>query len=196
MRSIYTPTRESFIPKGAIKVADKLSDAVAYIYDTPNGQPATRVFYGKQAKPVTAYRYRTHAERETAVLKAFESRRASLKLKAETKGKRTAENGLTVGDILNTCWGYDQTNREFFEVTEVRGKHVIVREIAQASESTGHDTGRCAPQSGEFIGKPMRKLVQWGTSVTIDDVRTARKWNTSTVAGVPVWPALSWSSYA
>ena len=143
-----------------------------------------------------AYRYRTPAEREAAVVKGFESRRASLKLKAETKGKRTAENLLTVGDILNTCWGYDQTNREFFEVIEVSGKHVIIREIAQAREDTGHMTGRCAPQSGEFIGKPMRKLVQWGTSVTIDDVCTARKWNTSTVAGVPVGPALSWSNYA
>lgn len=45
-------TREFYIPKGAVKVADKQSDAVAYLYSTPAGQPAVRVFYGKQSKPV------------------------------------------------------------------------------------------------------------------------------------------------
>jgi hypothetical protein len=45
------------------------------------------------------------------------------------------------------------------------------------------------PQSGSFIGNPMRKLVQYGDTVTIDDVRTALKWNTANVAGVPVGPS-------
>jgi hypothetical protein len=73
-------------------------------------------------------------------------------------------NKLVVGDILNTCWGYDQTNREFFEVIEVSGQYVTVREIAQASETTRMDQGRCVPQSGSFIGKPLR--ISWCSMAT------------------------------
>jgi hypothetical protein len=62
--------------------------------------------------------------------------------------------------------------------------------------TTGHDAGKCVPQSGQFIGEPMRKLVQWGDSVAVDYGQSARKWNTAKVAGVPVGPAMYWSSYA
>lgn len=196
MRSKFSPARESFIPLGSVKIADKHSDAVAYVYTNARGRPCASVFFGKQAKPVLACYYRDEAAREAGVRRCFEGRRASLALKAETKAKRLQLNKLEVGDILNTCWGYDQTNREFFEVVAVCGRHVVIREIAQARETTGWEQGRCAPQSGEFIGPPMRKLVQWGDNVTIDNVRTAHKWNTATVAGVKVGPALGWTSYA
>ena len=190
----FTFDRTFYIPQHSSKVSDKQSDAVAYIYTTARGRFGAAVFFGKQAKPVANYTYRTAEERAKRVAEMFAGRKASVTATKERRVKRTAENKLEVGDILNTCWGYDQTNREFFEVIEVAGKFVVIREIAQASKDTGHDQGICVPQAGTYIGQPLRKLVQWGTSVTIDEVRTASKWNTKTVAGVPVGPALSWSS--
>jgi hypothetical protein len=69
---------------------------------------------------------------------------------------------------------------------------LALREVAQVREDTGWATGRCVPQSGKYIGEPIRRLAgRYG--VKIDDVRSARRWNTSNVAGVPVGPALSWS---
>ncbi len=180
-----------YIPAGAVKVADKASDALAYLYtDKHRQRPCALVYYGKQAKALAHHSYRTEAEREKSVTRYFEGRRATLARKQEHKANRLAPNKLQVGDILNTCWGYDQTNREFFEVTEVCGQFVIIREIAQAREDTCYQQWRCAPQSGKFIGEPMRKLVQYGDHITIDDVRTAHLWNTQRVAGVVVGPAL------
>jgi hypothetical protein len=71
--SFYTP-RESLIPKGAQKISDKLSDAVAYLYPAGNGKPAMMVFYGKQAKPVARFFYVDEASREAAVKRYFDAR--------------------------------------------------------------------------------------------------------------------------
>jgi hypothetical protein len=59
------------------------------------------------------------------------------------KVEQRAENAPTdddiakvqVGTIFCWSWGYDQTNVDFFEVTEKRGRKVIVRAIAQESVS-------------------------------------------------------------
>jgi len=180
-----------YVPQGATKIADKHSDAIAYLYTDPRrSRPCAIIYYGKQSKSVGHHSYRDDAEREKSVTRYFEGRRAHDKAQAEYKAKRLAPNRLQVGDILNTCWGYDQTNREFFEVTEVSGQYVIIREIAQAHADTGPSSWKCAPQSSQFIGAPMRKLVQHGDHVTIDDVRTASLWNVQRVAGVPIGPAL------
>jgi len=185
-----------YIPPGATKVSDKASDAIAYLYTTKKGRPAAVVYYGKQSRSVAHFSYKDDAERAKRVGEQFASRQAFAIAKAEYKAQRSAPNTLTVGDILNTCWGYDQTNREFYEVTEVSGQMVTIREIAQARAETGWATGTCVPQSGEFIGAPMRKRVKYGNSVAIDDHITAFKWNTSEVAGVKIGPALHWSAHA
>ena len=50
-------SREDYIkyqlPRGLVKVRDKLSDAVAYLYERDN-IPCSAVFYGEQAKPILA----------------------------------------------------------------------------------------------------------------------------------------------
>lgn len=189
----YTATR--YIPAGAVKVADKASDAVAYIYTSARGTPCAIIYFGKQSKAVGHHSYRSDAERAKSVTRYFDSRRAHDARIAESRAKDSAAGpGLAVGDIVNTCWGYDQTNREFFEVVGVSGKMVTLREIACAATETGGPQERVAPQSGAFKGEPIRRLARDGR-VKIDDVRYASKWNTAIVAGVPVGPALSITGY-
>src|SRR5271157_6029620 len=87
MRGLFYTTRESLIPKGAVKVGDKHSDAVAYLYPSDNtrslGKPAMMVFYGQQSKPVARFYYLTDAEREAAVKKWFSTRQAHAARKIE-----------------------------------------------------------------------------------------------------------------
>lgn len=189
-------THTRYIPTGSMKVADKHSDAVAYLYTTKSGKPAAVIYYGKQSKAVAHYSFRSEAERAAKVKAYFEGRQAHQRMQADIAEKRrTAGPGLVVGDIVNTCWGYDQTNREFYEVIEVKGKMVTIREIASERTETGWATGKCVPQSGSYKGEPMRRMARDG-QVKIEGGIYASKWNTATVAGVPVGPALGWSSYA
>ena len=202
-------TREFYIPKGSTPVADPQSDAVAYIYKiaatrlsggavverATNNRYGVALFVGKQSKPLWHYTFKTEARLEQAVCAAFKDRRMSIARKTkEAQERKEWKHDYKVGDIFNTCWGYDHTNIEYFEVVEVRGKHLILREIAQHREDDGWQRGRCVPQSGQYIGEPIRRLAtKYG--VRIDEVRTARKWNTHEVAGVKMGPARNWTAY-
>jgi hypothetical protein len=189
--------REFYIPFGAIKVSDKHSDAVAYVFTNSKSKPAAMLFVGKQSKPLWHFYYQTEARREAAIIDAFANRRAILARKAEYKADEAAKTaGLITGDILVCSWGYDQTNIDFYEVTATHGKNsVTICQIAGHFKETGNMTGECVPQSGAFIGTPMRKIARDGR-VKITSFSSARKWNTATVAGVPVGPKERWTAYA
>ena len=141
-----------FIPPGALKVSDKLSDAVAYLYSSTSGAPCARVFYGKQSKPVVAYRYRSEAEREASVIAAFKGRQARTARMAEYAAERKdAVNPYKVGDVFRSSWGYDQTNINYYQAIKVTAKSITVREIAQERIATGAMRGRCVPVVGQFL---------------------------------------------
>lgn len=188
MRGFKMP-REFYIPKGATKVTDKLSDAVAYIYTTKNEKPGAVVFSGKADKPAWKFYFRDETSRERRVREFFESTRAhKARMEARRAERKSFVHNVQVGDIFTTCWGYDQTNREAFEVIGVRGKYATLREIAMASEDNGPQD-RIVPQSGAFLsprfdgdhqGVPIRRLIQQGyggaAHIKIDDVRRASPW--------------------
>jgi hypothetical protein len=199
--------REFYIRKGSVKVADKLSDAVAYLYTSIRGKPSATVFFGKQSKPVADYCFRSDDERTKHVTELFHRRRAHAeKVKANREEDKAFEHSVQVGDIFRTCWGYDQTNVEFFEVVEVRGKFAILRELTQVSESNGYGEDRCVPQSGAYLqprhdrdnrGLPIRRLIQRGYQdqprIKIDECRTASPWG-NRIAGAVVGGAVSKTS--
>jgi hypothetical protein len=187
----FTFTRDFYVPAGSVKVADKASDAVAYVYTTALGKAGAAIFFGKQAKPVSHFTYRDAARRDEAVKSAFASRAKSMAFKAERQEeKKNFVHDYKVGDIFYTSWGYDQTNVDFFEVTKVSGKMLTVREIASQREETGYLTGNCRPVPHRFLtgrhAKTFRVLARKG-GVTIDGHSA---WRTD--------PAKDhrWSSYA
>jgi hypothetical protein len=178
----FQMTREYFVPKGAAKVADKLSDAVAYIYTDKQGRPCSRVFYGKQTKPVHSFYHRNEAEREKSITRDFEARRAYAKRLAARREERKGEHTLVVGTVLRSSWGYDQTNIDFYEVTRLIGKHSVeIRKIGAESRETGWAgsmTGDCLPMEGKFIGDPMVKRANPDNSVKVRDWGVwARPWD-------------------
>jgi hypothetical protein len=200
MKRSVTMPREFYIPKGAIKISDKKSDAVAYISSSVlSGQPCAKIFYGKQGKPIANYRYKNEADRAKSITAYFAARQEAAARKAAYAAERNAfakANPYKVGDIFRTCWGYDQTNVEWFEAIEVKGCFVTVREINAESINTGDMTGRCVPLPGEFKAKsePKKcKATKYG--LKIDSCRTASYQEPKNVAGVPVYTAAEWSSY-
>jgi hypothetical protein len=146
--------REFYIRKGSVKVADKLSDAVAYLYTSIRGKPSATVFFGKQSKPVADYCFRSDDERTKHVTELFHRRRAHAeKVKANREEDKAFEHSVQVGDIFRTCWGYDQTNVEFFEVVEVRGKFAILRVMVTARiVAFRNPEHTCSPAMIEIIG--------------------------------------------
>lgn len=111
--------------------------------------------------------------------------KAARKAKAATKAAQAAEN-VKVGDIFVSCWGYEQTNREFYEVVKKNGQFVTVREICQNYEPTGFMSGNITPRSGEYVTgyshiqdneKGKRCKVNECGYIKINDVVDAFKWS-------------------
>lgn len=79
------------------------------------------------------YGYSTEAEAR----KAIEGKAAQDKASKPSKPAQKAEKapivnkyGVQVGDIFRACWGYEQTNNDFFQVVELVGtSSVRVREV-------------------------------------------------------------------
>jgi hypothetical protein len=184
-----------YIPAGAVKVADKTSDALAFLYTNASGKPCARVFYGNQSKPVLACYYATTAQRDRAVTVMFENRRERCARKAAFKReKQEWVPTYQVGDILRTCWGYEQTNVEFFEIVGIKNKFCTIREIAAERFDTSMMQGKASPLPGKYVGEPLNRLMQQH-GIKVDDVRTAYPVKAEIVAGVKVYESASFSSY-
>lgn len=187
--------RALYAQRGAVVVSDKQSDAVAYLYRTREGQPAAAVFFGRQTKPARRYRYRSEAKREADVTEAFQARRAWLQARQGRAGERNAyRNHYQVGTILRTCWGYEQTNVDFYEVTKVTGQMVDVRKLNCESVETAWCQGQAVPLPGDYSGPPLRRRAQ-AHGVRIDTSRFATVAETQNVGGVSVVKPAHWTAY-
>lgn len=178
---------------------------VAYLWSTGQGKPGATIFSGKRAKPNSNFYYRDYARLDAALALAVESAARAVAFRQERAAKRkNFVHDCKVGDIYRTSWGYDQTNIEYFEVVEVKGKFATLRELAQKRVETGWLQGSCVPLPGEYLkpryegddaGLPIKRLIQEGY-IKIDNVRHAWPEKGKMVAGVRVIEPSHWSAYA
>lgn len=178
MRTL-TLDRNFYIPAGALCVRDKLSDAVAYLYTNAAGAPCAMGFHGKAQKPDFRFRYRSPAERETAVRNYFEGRQKRAAFAAKQKAERTQPGKLEVGHVLYASWGYEQTNIDWFQVTAIISATMIeLRPIGSVETRTdGWASGQCVPDVDNFTGPAVRRHVRYGVGVKVDKVRYASLWD-------------------
>lgn len=165
--------RASMMPKDARCILEHENGSALYVYERtfPTGQTKLYAiaFWGTSGKPQLHYSYPNEQQRQQAIDNWKHSVEQSVKLRSEAAKARTSEPcTLKAGDIVNTSWGYDQTNVDFYIVTRVSGKRVYLRQIASDYEATGHMSGRCWPRMPiEMIGPEFWAMGR-GTHTTID----------------------------
>jgi len=192
-----TEIRRLYVPKGAIKISDKQSDAVAYVH-TVNDKLYAVAYSGKRFKPDWHFRFTTEARRDERILQHFQAARERAADKADRKAAAKAVGrGLDVGDVLRCSWGYEQTNIDYYEVTALVGARMVeIRKIAAKTTETGWCCGTCVPMVGEYIDEPMRKVAKDG-AVRIASYASAYKMQpTVSVGNVRTYGSDSWTAYA
>ena len=119
-------------------------------------------FAGKANKPLWHYAFGTQSNRIEEIRKTIEARKQVIdRKKKEQEEKRNFVHGLKVGDILYSSWGYDQTNVDFYQIKEVRGKNVIIQEIGKTVvEGEGSPSERVTADPAHVTGAPMLKRPQ------------------------------------
>lgn len=161
----------------------KVTEALRQI-NPKTGQPYAVVEFGKVLttgknkglqKSIERFYYHTDEKASEAIVKyktriaLIHSNIASDKAqKAEIKAN--FQNPFVIGDILSSSWGYEQTNVDFYQVKEVKGKFVTVQKIAgEMVEYNRGDSGRIKPLKDQFTTEaPFKKLVSFsGKDTTI-----------------------------
>lgn len=159
--------REYYLPqkaRGTEPIKPDGTDLVIYTYEGegPRGPRYYAIgFAGKAQKPLFHEQYQSESSRKRAVEEYIESRRRLLVMKEKAREeKRGWQHNVQVGDIFYTSWGYDQTNIDFYEVVDVRGSIIVVREIDSVVVSSGAGSESVMAEPGDFIGPPTRVKVQ------------------------------------
>jgi hypothetical protein len=160
--------RNAYIPKGARPILEHDNGSALYVYEMAS-RFCVIAFWGTAAKSHIHETYRTEAQRDARILDWKAGVEASVSFRAKMAAERKAAvNALKVGDIVNTSWGYDQTNVEFYVVTRATKSSVWVRRVKADGEATGYMCGRTWPAMPlEMVGEETMHRAS-GTSTSID----------------------------
>jgi hypothetical protein len=147
----YIPDNSTIIDYPELKVT-------VVNYESVN-HPAVLCYRGKQSKPVYNYRFETTEKRQNFIDRFLAEEKKVTDYKANQLQERKAAlanviDTVKVGDVYATCWGYDQTNVEFYQVIKIIGKRTVeVREIAQmhVEGSEGYDCCYVKPVLNDFL---------------------------------------------
>lgn len=173
---------QRYQPKGSITIRPKGINAVAFAY-TMGGKPAAIAYSGNRRKSDWHHGFRDELQRAAYIQQWVDG----LRKREEEKQRRQAErksyqHGFQVGDILEYTWGYEQTNVEFFQVVALKGKQIVIREIAARSEGNPGGAAmsdRCVPVPDDFTGPEKVKTPRGSDGrdyVSMED-GSASKWD-------------------
>ena len=141
-------------------------NAIVYTYEL-RGTPFAVAFKGKSIKPKWHYRFKETEHREKTINKFFEGILSDLQVKRNhnsnrRKYKEEYASKIQLGTIVTAGWGYEQTNRDFYQVTKILGRFKVeLTEIAHSKVpgTEEHDSCMVVPVKDKFIGQPFTKLI-------------------------------------
>lgn len=157
--------------------------------ETKDGEPIAYVWTPKAINPYAHYRFSSVERRAQYIAEQAKNMKAHKERVAEARKERSDyKHNVKVGDVFVCSWGYDQTNIDFYQVAEVKGRQVVIRQITSrlVNGEEGFMQGRSIPNKNNFKGEPMSKLVQSGyenrPSLKIESYAWASLWD-----GKPEW---------
>lgn len=186
---------ERLIPDNATEVATVTNiarfKAVVYVWtDVRKGVEVflAKAFTGRKKKPYFFYRYSTVEARQESINQfiGYQQKEAN-----EAQQRKDVvdnfERDVVVGDILHSSWGYEQTNCDWYQVTELVGKKSVkLREIGANLTYDHSMSGKSSPVPNQYIGaEQTKKYGYYGAKLS--SFETARKWDGK---------SKYWSSYA
>lgn len=176
-----------FVPENATIINDGY--CIAYEYEDRRGRLAAVGYRGTSSKPDFHYIYPTPERRRKAIDEwrnrvadhiAFVNKRKA--------ARKTFVNPFNVGDILDSLWGYEQTNVDFYQVIAKTAKTITIQKIRQNREDTGWLQGICTPRPNDFAKDsiPLTRHVS-SNYINLESYSGASLWD-----GKPV----HWTAYA
>lgn len=87
-------------------------------------------------------------------------------------------NTAPTGTILFTSWGYDQTNIDFYEIIERRGKSTIVlRKLNATPTPQGPYQEDLMPIKGDYTGEKLTRRINQSGHARIESYARLHLWD-------------------
>ncbi len=146
----------------------------------------TMAFTGKKGKHTSYYSHTDKEKMEKFISNAVESNKRHQADKDEWKTKRKKETqaelaNVKIGDIYHASWGYEQTNNNFWQVTDIKKSMLTLKPIGSTivedSESSWGSNIVTPIKDGFLAGKryePVRKRLT-GNSIRFESYMYAYK---------------------
>lgn len=140
------------------------------VFYTTTNQNSGKKFYamgfiGKSKNHAWYYQFATEERMRLKINEFIEVCKNRVTSKKEAKAKQKEMNAnvtVSVGDVFVNSWGYDQTNVDYYQVVEVKGKTATLRPIA-SSMVEGSEGFMCCdvvPVRNKFVGESFKKRIQ------------------------------------
>ncbi len=154
------------------------NDGLTAIYHKDEEKPIALVFLGKAKKPAFHVRYKNGEDRAAFNKKTIENQKQRQAILAEQKAERTKPHTLQVGDVMYCSWGWEQTNVDFYLVTETTKHGVTLQEIGHHSvKQTGWASDEVIPDKETLVKEPFKKKVNGYNHATLSSYQTLRKFD-------------------
>jgi hypothetical protein len=193
--------RVRYVPAGYALIRE-VPELGLQVYGQLEPRVVAICYAGRRNNPDWHYRFQNVERLNAQIDEWIANLNNRARIKAEYRAARQVPVNVQVGDIFRAAWGYDQTNIDYYEVVNVVGKMIDVREIGQQREGNGLAMqGVCVPVPGAFVGGVMRKLVQGNNGQNahfkIASYANAYKIEpVAVVAGVKIFEEDHWTAYA
>ena len=159
-----------FIPNG-FTAEYETKDLVIYS-DRKNMKAIS--YKGKSNKPFWHFRFLKMSDMDSrinstieSVLKEVEKKRIESEKLAELKENYDIRNHLKIGDIINNSWGWEQSNEDFYQIVDFKGKTKIVcRELSQDYVETGFMSGKTKPIKDSFRNEDEKEVLVLGSKAS------------------------------
>ena len=145
---------------------DKNGKLAVNIYRETIGQkPIVAMFIGKALRPKYYYRFNNEMDAARFIKTRVEYELNNINDRIDRKAaekdlKKNYKTSLKVGDIMHGSWGYDMTINEFYQITEIKNRTVILREIGMERKASGYYYEDVRPEPNCFIGEPIKRILQ------------------------------------
>ncbi len=167
-RELYRPSPKT-VDNIHMRTYEDIAGSEVYTYEC-NGKPCAMAFAGRRSKPDWRFRFRDDQQREYRVHKWLEGLRERETQKTERQKQRTQPHGFRPGQLFYISWGYDQTNIDYYMLTETRGKtqgYVVPISQKTVRSSTGAD----------YVAPDPNVIRQWDALLGISKENAERgKW--------------------
>jgi len=142
----------------------KLAPVIIASRQLLTGKITLKIWTNTARVPAAEYIFPNAAQAESYVVSTVRKLQEQATRKATARAAKSsamaslkASDHWNVGDVVYTSWGYDQTNVDWFQITALKPKSVIVRQIpGNSSDHGGPSGGKTAPRRFEFIGPEIR----------------------------------------